>query len=416
MKLKNPFLISKMGEDSSPYYNSIKTLDELLERDKQRVKDGFAKKIRLGKIVKPGKNGKVVIVPTTIEEKLYHDNRREFLATELIRKAGVNLQTHKTEEETTGTSKEDIDTVLGERPVAGSGCGESGAGDAEGVHDIETNAVDMGKMLTEKFALPNLEDKGKKKSLTKFTYDLTDRNRGSGQVIDKKRTLMQIIKTNIALKRINIKSKKIGKLLINPHDYIYRTLSRERDNESQAMVFFLRDYSYSMEGKPTELVCQQHLFLYFWLMYQYQSRVETRFILHDMIAKEVPNFDTYYNMNVNGGTEIQSGLDLVNEIVRDENLAKDYNIYVFYGSDGEDWCSDPDGLVNGIENMLSYANRFGITIIKDNDLSPFPAFQQFIHFGGFLEAFPKKIRMNSMGQNVGEDRLIEGIKALVSED
>jgi hypothetical protein len=43
---------------------------------------------------------------------------------------------------------------------------------------MESSAYDLGKILTEQFELPNLQDKGKKRSLTRYTYDMTDRNRG----------------------------------------------------------------------------------------------------------------------------------------------------------------------------------------------------------------------------------------------
>jgi hypothetical protein len=58
--------------------SSIQSLDYLLERDKQREKDGFPRKIRVGKMVKPSLDGvdKVVIVPTTVEEKFIHDKIR----------------------------------------------------------------------------------------------------------------------------------------------------------------------------------------------------------------------------------------------------------------------------------------------------------------------------------------------------
>ncbi|MBT8370369.1 MAG: hypothetical protein KJO34_05360, partial [Deltaproteobacteria bacterium] len=54
---------------------SIRSIDELLERDKQREKDGFPRKINVGRLIKPGKSGKdkVVIVPSTVEEKFIHD-------------------------------------------------------------------------------------------------------------------------------------------------------------------------------------------------------------------------------------------------------------------------------------------------------------------------------------------------------
>ena len=54
------------------------SIDELLERDKQRVEDGFPRKIRVGKMIKSGRIGgdRVVVVPTTVEEKLLHDQVR----------------------------------------------------------------------------------------------------------------------------------------------------------------------------------------------------------------------------------------------------------------------------------------------------------------------------------------------------
>ena len=50
---------------------NIRSIDELLERDRQREEDGFPRKIDVGRLIKPGKSGKekVVIVPTTVEEK-----------------------------------------------------------------------------------------------------------------------------------------------------------------------------------------------------------------------------------------------------------------------------------------------------------------------------------------------------------
>ena len=87
---------------------------------------------------------------------------------------------------------------------------------------------------------------------------------------------------------------------MDPQDLVYRILSKEKDYESQAMVFFLRDYSASMYGKATEIVTSQHLMIYSWLAYQYENQVESRFILHDTDAREVPDFHTYYNLSIAG--------------------------------------------------------------------------------------------------------------------
>ncbi|MBW2433047.1 MAG: hypothetical protein JRF36_05565, partial [Deltaproteobacteria bacterium] len=37
---------------------SLRSIDELLERDKQREEDGFPRKINVGRLIKPGKAGK----------------------------------------------------------------------------------------------------------------------------------------------------------------------------------------------------------------------------------------------------------------------------------------------------------------------------------------------------------------------
>ena len=112
------------------------------------------------------------------------------------------------------------------------------------------------------------------------------------------------METNIALGNIpDVHHINPVDFLISPRDKIYRILSREKDYESQAIVFFLRDYSGSMSGKPTELVASQHVLIYSWLLYQYDKQVETRFILHDTEATEVPDFYTYYKMAVARLTE-----------------------------------------------------------------------------------------------------------------
>jgi len=161
------------------------TLDELLERDRKREEDGFKRKIRIGRIVKPGSGGKdkIIIVPTTVEEKFVHDE--------------INLDQKPEEGEPTGgTGEGEEGDIIGEQPVRpeeGEGKEEGeGEGPGEGKesdHELESNAYELGKVLSQDFALPNLQDKGKKRTLARYVYDLTDKNRGVGQILDKKSTL-----------------------------------------------------------------------------------------------------------------------------------------------------------------------------------------------------------------------------------
>lgn len=389
----------------SPVSNLF-TLEELLAKDKQREADGFPKRIRIGKIVKPVRGNKnlIVVVPTTTEPKFYHDN---------------SVTEENDSDSTGGSGDGEEGEVIGEQPLQPEeGEGEaSGAGQGSGgEHDVLAGAFDLGKMLTEKFQLPNLKLKGNKRSFTKYRYDLTDINRGFGQVLDLKASLKKIIQTNILLGKI-----KAGEpfnpedLLINPQDQIYRIFSKEKDYESQAVVFFVRDFSGSMQGKPTEAVVSQHLLIYSWLVYQYQNNVMTRFILHDTEAKEVPDFYTYYKSSVAGGTNIYPAFELVNKIVENERLAKDYNIYVFHGTDGDDWESDGQKMLEALKSMLVYANRVGITVAKNNWSASTTIYENYLEHSGLLKEKADLFRLDSFSaESYSENRLIEGIKKLIS--
>ncbi len=385
------------------YTHSLGAIGELLERDKLREQDGFPRKIRVGKLVKPGQGdkGKIILVPTTVEEKFIHDVRNG------DPEGGGNSG---------GSGEGEEGEVIGEEQAeGGEGSGRGGAGQGEGSeHEIESSAYDLGKILSEKFELPNLKSKGKKRSLTRYTYDLTDRHHRSGQLLDKKATLRKIIETNIALNNLCL-SEEIdpSQFLVSPQDQVYRILSKEKDYESQAMVFFLRDYSGSMLGKPTEVVVTQHVLIYSWLLYQYEKQVETRFILHDTSAKEVADFDAYYNSSVAGGTRVESAYRLVNQIVEEGNLSRDYNIYIFHGTDGDDWDSEGREAVPEIRKLLTFANRIGVTIAGRSEKQT-SVVERYLSSSRLLDEYPQSIRLDSVDENATEVRLIEGIKKLLS--
>jgi len=400
-------MLHNMETDRGPLVSHIRSIDDLLERDRIREKDGFPRKIKIGKLVKPGRGAeeKVVVVPSTVEEKFIHDTR--FLDQE---EGGGGGGGHGEGEE---------GEVIGEQPVRQGGEGEgTGAGQGKGgAHDMDANAYDLGRILTEKFKLPNLKEKGKKRSLTRYTYDLTDKNRGFGQVLDKKATLRQILETNIGLDNLpDIADIDPSKFLIAPQDKVYRILSREKDYESQAMVFFIRDYSGSMAGKATELVTTQHILIYSWLLFQYSGQVETRFVLHDTEATEVEDFYTYYNSRVAGGTQVAAGYRLINQIVAEKSLATDYNIYVFHGTDGDDWDREGRETIPELKKMLTYANRVGITIIE-HSYAPQGGteVEKYVKQSGLRDQAADLLRLDSMKEDASEDRLIEGIRKLVSE-
>jgi len=400
------FDLFHMSRQFNSPFSALTSMDELLERDRKREQDGFPRKIKVGRLIKPGKNanGSIVIVPTVVEEKFIHDSSFNYT------NGG----------ESGGTGDGDEGDIIGEQPVRPEQGEGTGAGNGEeSSHDIQSSAYDLGRVLTEKFELPNLRDRGTRRSLTKYTYDITDKNRGFGQVLEKKATIKKVLETNFNLGRIpeNIDDLDTTNLLVSPKDKIYRVFSREKDYESQALVFFVRDYSGSMEGKCTELVVAQHVLIYSWLLYQYSRRVETRFILHDTSAREVPDFYTYYNSRVAGGTQVGAAYHLVNEIVEKENLAQEYNIFVFQGTDGDDWDTTGEKTLPELEKILKYASRVGISIVSHayaiNDKTEV---QEYLEKSGMLETHSDLLRMDIMNEDADETRLIEGIRKLLAHE
>tara|TARA_Y100000766_G_scaffold272838_1_gene273099 strand:- start:2146 stop:3405 length:1260 start_codon:yes stop_codon:yes gene_type:complete len=379
---------------------SLQTLDELMARDNQREEDGFERKIKLGKIVRPSKNGsdEIIIVPSTIETKFYHDS-----------------SPNNEEEQFGGTGSEEEGTVIGEqnnKPKSEEGSGKGpGNGDEKG-HDLNSDAYNLGKVLTEYFNLPKLKQKGMKKSISQYSYELTDLNKGFGQLIDKKQTLKRIIKTNILLNNIPDKTKPdLSKLMHSPQDTVYKILSREISYETEAIVFFVRDYSGSMQGAPSEVVLTQHLFLYSWLMYQYNKRVKTRFILHDTQATEVEDFNTYYRSNVAGGTKIYPAFELVNSIIESEQLHLSKNIYVFYGSDGDDWKDNKNNLVDEIKKLSKYANRIGIFVARNSGNDSPTSLESTIEESNILTELQDKLKITQINsRDFTENQIIESIK------
>ena len=397
------FLLNFSPENTT--LSRLFTLDKLLERDKIREKDGFPRKIKLGKLVKPSKDGKdkAIIIPTASEEKFYHWNGDP--------SGGDGSPTGGNGDETEGE-------VIGEEPLREDEGEGQGAGQGKGgQHGMGAEAYEIGRILTEQFELPNIKEKGKKTSLTKFSYELTDKNRGHGQILDKKSTLKRIVKTNLALGNITTDEEPdTSKMIITPDDRMYHILSRERDFESQAIVFFLRDYSGSMQGKPTEVIVTQHIYINSWLVYQYKRQVVSRFIVHDTEAEEVPDFYTYFNKSVAGGTDVSSAYALVNKIIEEEHLARDYNIYVFHGTDGDDWKDDNSKVIEELEKILKYASRVGITIAENNYSSRnSTVVENYIKDSNFLEKYRDVLHLDSfVAAEATEERIIKSIKVLIS--
>lgn len=401
---------------------ALESLGDLIKREDQREKDGFPKRIRYRRVLVGG--GRVIVVPHVSEGKLYHG---EFEPKRIVNFASaLDGDADPDIDESVGRGEGDVGDIVGRMPLGGGGGDgeDDGSGDPgkdpgsdPAEHGFEEEVYETGKRLAENLSLPNIKDKLKKVPTDEYAYDLTDRHKRSGQVLDKKETLRRVVRTNLILGRIDAEDLDTTEMLVAPDDRVYRVLSRERVWKSQAVVFFMRDYSGSMFGEPTKSLVAQHLMIYAWLMVQYEKRVVPRFIVHDTQAREV-TAQRYFGESSGGGTLIASGYKKINEIVEGEALDNQYSIYVFQGSDGDDG-DDGKVALPEIQKILSYASRMGVTLFKHPyymERGVKTVFEEYIERGGIL-ARRDVFRMHTMsGYNVTEEMNIVALKALIAQD
>ncbi len=119
-------------------------------------------------------------------------------------------------------------------------------------------------------------------------------------------------------------------------------------------------------------------------------------------------------MSCSGVTFIPSVYREITKTVEGESLARDYNIYVFQGTDGDDFDNGKEAIPE-IEKILGYANRMGVCVVKDPRYGDQPStFEKYIEEGGFVY-FEEAFRMHVMSsEGVTEEKNIEAIKELIS--
>lgn len=412
---------------------ALESIEDLIQRDKNREKDGFQRKIRWRRVLQD--QNKVLRVPYVIEEKLVHGRFEpdNIVSIEPALRIPVShyLAVNQPDiGETPGHGDGKVGDVIGEIPIRdiGDEDGDSGddgdqpgpgAGDDENEH-FEEEAYEIGKRITEQLKLPNLKDKPKKVQTDEYTYDLTDRRRGSGQVLDKRATLNRILKTNVILQRIGIDNIDTTKMIVSPNDLVFRVLSKEIVWKAQAMVFFARDCSGSMFGDPTRALLSQHLMIFAWLMYWYEKRVIPRFFVHDHAAQEV-NARQYFTFNSWGGTYIPSVYKKINQEVEGEDLQRKYNIYVFQGTDGDDGDNGTEAIPE-IKKILSYASRMGVTLFKypyyvNQNMKTI--FEEYVERGEILkrrDVFRMHIMPYDYWRRISDEMNKEALKALIAQD
>jgi uncharacterized sporulation protein YeaH/YhbH (DUF444 family) len=120
----------------------------------------------------------------------------------------------------------------------------------------------------------------------------------------------------------------------------------------------MMDVSGSMGDEQKEIVRIESFWLDTWLRHQYKG-LETRYIIHDAVAREVDR-DTFFHTRESGGTMISSAYKLARDIIKAEYPSSSWNIYPFHFSDGDNWSADDTRLCIDLlkGEILPQVNQF----------------------------------------------------------
>ena len=240
----------------------------------------------------------------------------------------------------------------------GDGEGQPGeAGSEAGDHALETEVTleELADMLGEELELPRIENKGSKNLTTESVKYTGISTVGNESLRHFKRTFKQALRRQISMGNYNPNKPVIVPIR---DDKRYRSWHEVRKPQSNAVIIYMMDVSGSMGEEQKEIVRIESFWLDTWLRRNYDG-VESRYIIHDAVAREVDR-DTFFKTRESGGTMISSAYKLCAEIIEQDYAVADWNIYPFHFSDGDNWSVDDTRTCVGIlkEKILPVSNQF----------------------------------------------------------
>jgi uncharacterized protein len=232
----------------------------------------------------------------------------------------------------------------------GGGRGEGGAGTGEGGLEfvLEFKVDDILDWLWEELELPNLQPKtANSMDQADYVREGIDR-RGPRARLDRRRTVKE------AVKRRAIQTNPIP---FTDDDLRYRQLALRPQPLTQAAVIFVLDVSSSMDDASRQLAKS----FFFWALQgirRQHARIETAFIGHTVNAWEFSE-EEFFAVRATGGTEASGAFALSLDVIKERFDPSQYNVYVFYASDGDNFAADREASREGLKSLAAISNFLG---------------------------------------------------------
>jgi uncharacterized sporulation protein YeaH/YhbH (DUF444 family) len=190
-------------------------------------------------------------------------------------------------------------------------------------------------------------------------------------------------------------------------DRRYRVWKAKPQPSANAVILYVMDVSGSMGADQKELVRIESFWLDAWIRNHYQG-TRSVYIVHDAAAKEVDR-DTFFRVRESGGTVISSAYELCLRVIRERYPPKDWNLYLFHFTDGENYSrQDTEKCMDMLaQQLLPVVNLFGYGQVESYGTS-----------GDFYEAlqarFPGDDRV-SLSRIPDRDSIVDSIKTFLGK-
>ena len=239
--------------------------------------------------------------------------------------------------------------VLGPaRPEEGEDAGQGGSGEGELKLLLELKVDDIIDWLWEELKLPELKPKQHTRIDEKELVREGLAKHGPRARLDRRRTMKE------AVKRRAIQEDPVP---FTDDDLRFRQLAQRRRTASNAVVIFALDVSGSMAEAERKLAKTFFFFALEGIRRTY-ARVETRFIAHTTQAWEFSEAD-FFQVTGTGGTMASTAFKLGLELIQKSYDPAQYNGYLFYASDGENFADDRAAAAETLRLLAMSLNYIG---------------------------------------------------------
>ena len=252
-----------------------------------------------------------------------------------------------------GDGKTKVGDVIAREGQGGPGAGAGPAGQEAGseYYEAEVEIDEIAALIFEDLHLPFLEEKAKRAVPSRATRFTEIRRTGILANLDKRRMILENIKRN-ARERNDPRFGNVKK-----EDLRFKAWEEIPHYESNAVVIAMMDVSGSM-GEFKKYIARS---FYFWMVRFLRTKydnVDIVFISHHTEAREVTE-EQFFTQGESGGTVVSSAYRLALDIICERYNPRDWNIYPFHFSDGDNYYSDNEEAVRLADELIATCNLFG---------------------------------------------------------